>query len=74
MAYSLILINIVFTAYSLVLAKVILRSLYGLVLVKKDYSSVGVLNFYWVFSSIVLVAGVIGCIRVLQAVLTLLVA
>ena len=29
-------------AYSLVLTKVILRSLYGLVLVKKDYPSVNI--------------------------------
>ena len=33
-------------AYSLVLIKVVFYSLYGLVLVKKDYFSVGVLNFY----------------------------
>ena len=52
-AYSLVLINVVFTAYSLVLAEVILYSLYGLVLVKKDSPSVGVLDSYQVLGSTV---------------------
>ena len=46
MAYSLVLINIIFTAYSLVLAEVVLCSLYGLILVKKNSLSVGVLDSY----------------------------
>ena len=40
-------------AYSLVLAKVILCSLYSLVSVKKDSPSVGISDSYQVFSSIV---------------------
>ena len=44
-------------AYSLVLAKVVLYSLYGLVLVKKDSSFKGILDSYQVFNSTVLVAG-----------------
>ena len=41
------------TAYSLVLTKVVFRSLRGLVLVKKDYSSVDVLDSYQVLNSMV---------------------
>ena len=44
------------TGCSLILAKVVLCSLYGLVLVKKDSLSVGVLDSYQVLSSTVLVA------------------
>ena len=73
-AYSLVSINIVFTAYSLVLAEVIFCSLYGLILVKKDCFFVGVLNSYQVLSSTVPVASVTGCIKALQAVLALLIA
>ena len=73
-AYSLVSINVVFTAYSLVLAEVVLRSLHGLVLVKKDSPSVGVLDSYQVLSSMVLVASITGYTRALQAILTLLVA
>ena len=53
MTYSPVLINVVFVAYSLVLAKVVLRSLYNLVLVKKDSPSINILDSYQVFSSIV---------------------
>ena len=42
-------------AYSLVLAEVVLCSLYGLVLVKKDSPSIGILDSYQVLSSTVLV-------------------
>ena len=42
-------------AYSLVLVKVLLRSLYGLVLVKKDSPFKGILDSYQVLNSIVLV-------------------
>ena len=45
------------TAYSLVSAEVVLYSLYGLVLVKKDNPSEGVSNSYQVLSSTVLAAG-----------------
>ena len=54
MAYSLVLINIVFVAYSPVLAEVVLYSLCGLVSVKKNSPSVGVLDSCQVLSSIVL--------------------
>ena len=64
-AYSLVLINIVFAAYSPVSAEVVLYSLYGLVLVKKDSPFIGVLDSYQVLSSIVLAASVIGYTRAL---------
>ena len=53
MAYSPVLINIVFTAYSLVLAEVVLHSLCGLVSVKKDSPSVGVSDSCQVLGSTV---------------------
>ena len=57
MAYSLVLINIIFTAYSLVLAEVVLYSLYSLVSVKKDSPSIGILDSYQVLGSTILVIG-----------------
>ena len=56
MAYSLVSINVVFAAYSLVSAEVVLRSLRGLVSVKKDSPSVGVSDSCQVLSSTVLAA------------------
>ena len=52
-AYSLVSINVVFIACSLVSAEVVLRSLRGLVLVKKDSLSVGVLDSCQVLGSTV---------------------
>ena len=57
MAYSPVSINVVFTVYSLVLAEVVFRSLYGLVLVKKDSPSVGVSDSYQVLNSMMLAVG-----------------
>ena len=53
------------TAYSPVSAKVVLRSLCGLVSVKKDSPSIGVSDSYRVLSSTVLAAGVTGYIKAL---------
>ena len=74
MAYSLVSINIIFTAYSLVLAEVVLYSLYSLVSVKKDSPFIGILDSYQVLNSTVLVASITGYTRALQAVLILLIA
>ena len=62
------------TAYSLVLAEVIFRSLYGLVSVKKDSPFIGVLDSCQVLSSTVLATSITGNIRALQAILILLIA
>ena len=62
------------TACSLVSAEVILYSLRGLVSVKKDGLSIGVLDSCQVLSSIVPAVSITSCTRALQAVLILFVA
>ena len=62
------------TAYSLVLAEVVLCSLHNLVLVKKDSPSISVSDSCQVFSSTVPVTSVTGYARALQAILILLIA
>ena len=56
------------TAYSLVLAEVVLYSLYSLVLVKKDSLFIGILDSYQVLNSMVSAASLTGYNGALQAV------